>query len=79
MLEEEWWSEEEIDKIDDNDLTQLPGVDVSLAKKLKRIGYISIWDIAYAEAEYLLDIEEISIESANKIITAANELLKFDA
>ena len=77
-LDKDWLSEEEIDEIDENDLTQLPGVDVSLAKKLKRIGYVSLWDVAYAEAEYLVDIEEISIESANKMINAANEFLKFD-
>ena len=75
-LEEDSWSEEEIDE---NDLTQLPDVDRSLAIKLKREGYISLWDVAYAEAEYLLDIEGITIESANKMIIAANELIKFDA
>ena len=78
VLEEKWWSEKEMYEIDENDLTQLPGVDKLLAKKLNRMGYISIWDIAYAEIEYLVDIEGITIESANKMIIAANELLKFD-
>ena len=76
--EDENESDEEESGLDVNDLTQIPGVDRSLAKKLKREGYSSLWDIAYAEAEYLVDIEEISIESANKMIIAANELLKFD-
>ena len=76
--EDENESDEEESVLDVNDLTQIPGVDRSLAKKLKREGYSSLWDIAYAEAEYLVDIEEISIESANKMIIAANKLLKFD-
>ena len=73
--------EEEFDEgeIDDDDLTQLPGVDVSLAKKLKRIGYASLWDIAYAEVEYLVDVEGISQAIAKKMIVAAKELLKLEA
>ena len=78
IIDEEEEDLEFEEEIDENDLTQLPDVDRSLAIKLKREGYISLWDIAYAEVEYLVDIEGITIESANKMIIAANELIKFD-
>ena len=39
IIDEEEEDLEFEEEIDENDLTQLPDVDVSLAKKLKRIGY----------------------------------------
>lgn len=88
---EKWWSEKEEEDdeeeeddagervLDENDLTQLPGVDKLLAKKLNREGYTSLWDIAYADAEYLVDVEGISRTIAKKMIVAAKELIEFEA
>ena len=78
---EDWWSEEdedegEIEEIDENDLTQLPSVDVSLAEKLKQEGYESLWDISVAEIDDLSKNVGITKELAEKIITAADKLLR---
>ena len=82
--EEDWWSEEdeeeveedaEVEEIDENDLTQLPGVDESLAKKLKHEGYESLWDISMADIDDLSIYVGINRELAKKILTAADKLL----
>ena len=76
-LDKDWLSEkdEEEEEIDENDLTQLPGVDVSLAKKLKQEGYESLWDISMDEIDDLSKNVGITKELAEKIITAADKLL----
>ena len=79
-LDKDWLSEkdeeeEKIEEIDENDLTQLPGIDVSLAKKLKQEGYESLWDISMDEIDDLSKNVGITKELAAKIITAADKLL----
>ena len=78
--EEDWWVEEdESDNaegvLDENDLTQIPGVDLSLAKKLKREGYKSLWDISMVDIDDLISYMEIPRELAEKMITAADKPL----
>ena len=81
--ENEWSEEDESASdeaervLDENDLTQLPGVDISLAKKLKREGYSSLWDIACGEVEDLVNIIGVTSNLAKKMVEAANELLVF--
>ena len=77
-LEKDRWfeeDEEEDEEIDENDLTQLPGVDISLEKKLKREGYESLWDISMADINDLSTYVGITRELAKKILTAADKLL----
>jgi predicted flap endonuclease-1-like 5' DNA nuclease len=75
----EWFIEDKNNtvNIDENDLTQLPGIDTSLAKKLKREGYTSLWDIASAEVEDLVSIIRIPSKLAERMVVVANELLGF--
>jgi hypothetical protein len=75
--EDENESDEEERVLDKNDLTQIPGVDTSLAKKFKREKYLSLWDIACAEVEDLVNIIGVTSKTAKKMIEAANELLGF--
>jgi predicted RecB family nuclease len=75
--EDDEWEDEDEDEgvIDENDLTQLPGVDTSLAKKLKREGYETLWDLSMADMEDLTKYVGLTRELAKKLILASDKLL----
>ena len=82
--ENEWSEEDEEDEnesdeddrvLDENDLTQIPGVDLSLAKRLKREGYNSLWEISMVDIDDLIDYVGITRELAEKMITGVDKLL----
>jgi len=72
--EEKWEGEEQ----DDYELTELLGIEKALAERLKNAGYGSLWHIAIAEVDELVEIVGISRETAKKIINAANKYLGFE-
>lgn len=73
--EEEEEEKEEKEEIDVEDLTQLPGVDKSLERKLKELGYETLWEIAEAEADELAKDAGVTAKDAEKMIAAANKIL----
>ena len=66
---------EEAEEVEESDLTQLPGIDEELAKRLKEQGYLTLYEVAYETEETLAEDAGITKRKAKSIIAAANKLL----
>jgi predicted flap endonuclease-1-like 5' DNA nuclease len=69
----------EVDDVDPEDLTEIPGVDARLAKVLRQGGYATLWDVAFETPENLATNTDISRSHAIRIVDAASQLLHLDA
>jgi len=78
--DDKWGVEEseEEEEIDEGDLTQLPGVDMTLQRKLKSAGYDTLYEIAEATINELAEYAEVSKNAAKKMIEMANNLLGYE-
>jgi len=61
--------------LDEYDLTQLPGVDEELEKRLKEKGYITLWEVAFEDCDIFAVDAVTTKDAAEKIIANANTLL----
>jgi hypothetical protein len=64
--------------LDESDLTQLSWVNHEMERRLKEIGYDTLWDIAYADIEELAEDARISIRTAERMVGEARKLLGLD-
>ncbi len=62
--------------IDVDDLTQLPDVDLKRERRLKRIGYDTLYEIAEASIQGLAQDARVTTKVAQNMITVAKLLLK---
>ena len=76
--DEEEWDDDEEEELYDSDLTLLPGVGETLAKKLKEMGYDTLWEIAYADINDLAVDAKVSTSTAENMMAAAKKLLGHD-
>ena len=81
--EEKKWFEDEYKwekegEIDVEDLTQLPGVNKKLARKLKKLGYDTLHVIGYADVDSLIADAGVTKNVVEKMIRVANELVGND-
>ena len=83
--EDKWWRKEEQDgepeetePVDENNLTQLPGVDEELAERLKEQGYKTLYEVAFEHESILVKAVRITTFQARRIIYEANKLLGFE-
>jgi predicted flap endonuclease-1-like 5' DNA nuclease len=74
--EGEWEDEEE--EIDVEDLTQLPGINKKLERKLKERGYDTLYEIGEADVNDLAKDAGVTRKEAKQMIDTANKLLGFE-
>lgn len=65
----------EIEDVDPEDLTEIPGVDITLAKILRQGGYATLWDVAFETPNNLAANTDVSRSDAIRIVDAASQLL----
>jgi hypothetical protein len=65
-------------ELDESDLTQLSRVNQEMERRLKGMGYSTLWQIAFADVEELADEGRVSIRVAEKMIDEAKKLLGLD-
>jgi len=68
----------EEEELDEFDLTQLPGVDMELQRKLNECEYDTLWEIALADVDELAEVGEIDVKAVKKMIATARKLLRFE-
>lgn len=64
--------------LDESDLTQLSRVNQEMERRLKEMGYSTLWQIAFADIEELADDGRVSIRVAERMIDEAKKLLALD-
>ena len=64
--------------LDDRDLTQLSRVNQEMERRLKGMGYSTLWQIAFADADELADESRVSIRVAERMIDEAKKLVGLD-
>ena len=72
------WGTSRDDELEDDTLPKLLGINPTLVKRLNQAGYHSIWDIADAEIDELMETTGLSSTIAKRIITKANQHLDFE-
>jgi hypothetical protein len=65
-------------ELDESDLTQLSRVNQEMERRLKGMGYSTLWQIAFADVEELADEGRVSIRVAEKMIDEVKKLLGLD-
>ena len=63
-------------EIDVSDLTQLSRVNQEMERRLKEMGYDTLWDIAYADINQLAEDARVSIRTAERMKDEARKLLE---
>ena len=63
---------------DASDLTQLSRVNQEMERRLKEMGYNTLWQIAFANIEELAGEGRVSIRVAERMITEASKLVGLD-
>ena len=79
--EDKWWQNEEREEaepVDENDLTQLSGVDEELAESLKEQGYKTLYEVAFEHENILAKAVRITTFQARRTMYEANRLLGFE-
>ena len=74
--EDEWEAEEE--EIDVEDLTQLPGINRKLERKLRERGYDTLYEVSEATVNDLAKDAGVTVKEAKQMIDKANALLGFE-
>ena len=64
--------------LDDGDLTLLSRVNQEMERRLKGMGYSTLWQIAFADADKLADESRVSIRVAERMIDEAKKLVGLD-
>jgi hypothetical protein len=65
-------------ELDESDLTQLSRVNQEMEKRLKGMGYDTLWDIAFADVDVLAEDGQVSMRVAERMIDEAKKLLGLD-
>ena len=65
-------------ELDESDLTQLSRVNQEMEKRLKGMGYHTLWDIAFADVDVLAEDGRVSMRVAERMIDEAKKLLVLD-
>jgi hypothetical protein len=60
---------------DERDLTQLSRVNQEMERRLKGMGYSTLWQIAFADVDELADEGRVSIRVAERMIDEAKKLV----
>jgi hypothetical protein len=64
--------------LDEKNLTQLSRVNQEMERRLKEMGYSTLWQIAFADVEELADEGRVSIRVAERMIDEARKLVGLD-
>ena len=64
--------------LDERNLTQLSRVNQEMERRLKEMGYSTLWQIAFADVNELAEEGRVSIRVAKRMINEAKKLVGLD-